>query len=228
MQTKMTEPTRGVRALILAAIVLCITVSLTGAKAGQDKNTTLRVALVDIERLSGEYSYNINAVQELQKQAILKETVLRTLAQHALLSEADQKTLSDLVTAESANPNSLTPAQKTQKQQITDKSKAMSEEFLGLQQKVVGQLTPQDKEKLNQYFRAQNETEQRLRKSQSDSEESLKGEAVKNRTKAVKDVRDAIAKTAKEKGFALVLSNEFAWYAEGDITDDVLKVLNKK
>ena len=103
MQTKITEPTRGIRALILAAIVLCITASLTGAKAGQDK--PIRTALVDIGRLSSEYTFNINAFQELQKREQVNLTVLRTLAQAALLSEADQKTLGDLITAESAAPN---------------------------------------------------------------------------------------------------------------------------
>jgi Skp family chaperone for outer membrane proteins len=224
----MKEPTWGVRALILAAIVLCITISLSGAKAGQDKNAALRIALVDIGRLSSEYSYNINAFQELQKREQVNLAVLRTLAQHALLSEADQKILADLISAESANPNGFTPQQKTQKQQLLDKSKAMADEFIALQQKVVGQLTPQDKEKLNQYYRAQSDTEARLQKSKADSDETLQSDAMKNRTKALKDVREAIAKVAKDKGFALVLSNEIAWYAESDVTDDVLKVLNKK
>jgi Skp family chaperone for outer membrane proteins len=226
MQTKKMEPTRGIRALILAAIVLCITVSLTGAKAGQDK-AGLRVALVDIGRLSSEYSYNINAFQELQKKEQSNLNVLRALAQNALLSEADQKLLGDLVTAES-NPNGLTPAQKMQKQQLLDKSKGMVEDFNGLQQKVVGQLNDQDKAKLNQYYKAQSDTEQRLQKSKSDLDQQLQEEAVKNRTKALKDVRETIAKVAKDKNFSLVLSNEIAWYAETDVTDDVLKVLNKK
>lgn len=228
MQTNRTEPTRGIRALILAAIVLCITATLTGARAGEDKPAAIRVALVDVGRLSGEYNSNITAFQELQKRGQINITVLRTLAQHALLSEADQKALGDLVLAEVNTPNGLNPAQKEQKQKLLDKSKAMSEEFLGLQQKMVGQLTPQDKEKLNQYYKAQSDTEQRLQKSKTDSDDALESDALKNRTKALKDVRDAIAKVAKDKGFTLVLSNEVAWFAETDVTDDVLKVLNKK
>lgn len=224
----MKEPTRGIRALILAAIALCITASLTGARAGQDKNPGVRVALVDVERLSSEYSSNITVFQELQKRGQLNITVLRTLAQHVLLSEADQKILGELVTVENSSPNGLTAEQKEQKQKLLDKSKGMSEEFLALQQKVVGQLTPQDKEKLNQYYKAQSDTEQRLLKSKSDSENALESDAMKSRTKALKDVREAIAKVARDKGFSLVLSNEIAWHAESDLTDEVLKVLNKK
>ena len=223
----MKETNRAKNTLIMAAIIFCVSISLTAVK-GQDKTNGLKVALVDISRLSSEYSYNISAFQDLQKREQINLAVLRTLAQHALLSEADQKALGELVSAETTNPNGFTPAQKTQKQQFLDKSKTMSDEFLALQQKVVGQLTPQDKEKLNQYYRAQSETEQRLQKSKADSDEALQGDAMKNRNKALKDVREAISKVAKDKGFSLVLSNEVAWYADSDLTDDVLKVLNKK
>ncbi|MCS6777435.1 MAG: hypothetical protein RMJ43_09270 [Chloroherpetonaceae bacterium] len=224
----MKQTTDGVRAIILASILLCITISLTGARAVQEKNGGLRVATVDVGRLYNEYSFTINTLQELQKREQVSITVLRTLAQHALLSEADQKALADLVTAEATSPNGLTPEQKTKKQQLLDKSKAMSEEFLALQQKVVGQLTPQDKEKLNQYSRAQNETEQRLQRSRAETEEALQGDMIKNRNKAFKDVRDAVAKVARDKGVTLVLESQFAWYAETDLTEDALKVLNKK
>ena len=37
-----------------------------------------------------------------------------------------------------------------------------------------------------------------------------------------KDIKDALAKVAKEKGYNLVLSGDLALYADNDITDAVL------
>jgi Skp family chaperone for outer membrane proteins len=226
MQTNMTEPTRGIRALILAAIVLCITVSLTGAKAGQDK-AGLKVALVDIERISSEYKFNINAAQALQKQLQINGLILRTMEATPLLPEADHKVLADLVTAENGSPNGLTAAQKEQRQKLLDKSKGMIEDSNGLQQKVVGQLNAQDKQKMTNYAKAQADTAQRYQTIKSDLEQKLQQQANNDRTKALKTVRETIAKIAKEKGITLVLSNEIAWFAENDLTDDALKALNK-
>lgn len=224
----MAKPSRGIRALILTTIVLCITISLTGAWAGQEKNGTLRVALVDIERVSTEFAANLKAVQDIQKQQQTNGAILQTLAQNALLPEPDHTALSALITTENATPNGLNDAQKQQKQKLLDKHRGLVEDFNALQQKVVGQLNDLDKQKLNDYVKAQNDARQRLGTLEQKMEADLQNMVDQNRKKALKNVRDAIAKVARDKGFSLVLSNEIAWYAENDLTEDVIKTLNKK
>jgi Skp family chaperone for outer membrane proteins len=221
----MAKPTRGILALLLAGMVLCFTASQTSARVIQG-NGMLRVALVDIERISTEYTFNINAMQALQKQDQLNLLVLRALDQHPLLLEADHKVLTELVTAENSTPNGLTPAQKEQRQKLLDKSKALQEEYNALQQKMVGQLNAQDKLKLNDFFKAQGDAKQRFNDLQEQMQQALKNKLANDRAKALKDVRAAIATVAKQKSIHLVLSNEFVWYAENDLTDDVIKLLN--
>lgn len=222
------QPMRVMRALRQTALAACLLLSMTGAGAAQDKTTVLRVALVDIERISSEYNFNINAVQQLQKLQQQNAVILRLIAQHALLTEADTNALADLIQLENGPPANFTAEKKAQKQQLLEKSKKLSEEYLALQSKMAGQLNDQDKAKLKQFATTQNEAEQRFNKRQEQMQQALQDQAQQNRTKALKDVREAIAKVAKAKGIALVLSNEIAWYSENDLTDDVIKALNKK
>lgn len=223
----MSEPKVGLRAIVLACIMLCIFATLQGASAGQDKSGGLKVASVDIQRLIGEYGlFNKNIKTLLEKdQANLR--MLRAMQQHPLLPEAENRTLADLVVIETSQQGGLNAAQKDQKQKLLDKSKALSQEFIDLQQKKVVDLQPQDKDKLNAYYGMQTSIEARLQKLQTDLNEGIRGEVSKNQSAANKTIRDTITKFAKDKGYNIVFSNEFAWYAESDITEGVLKELNK-
>ena len=80
----MSEPTRGIRALVLALITLCIVASLTGARAGQEK-PGMRVALVDKGRLLSEYKYTISSDTELRRKQQDALVVLQTWQQNYLL-----------------------------------------------------------------------------------------------------------------------------------------------
>jgi Skp family chaperone for outer membrane proteins len=222
----MSEPKIGLRAIVLACIVLCIFATLQGASAGQDKSG-LKVASVDVQRLIGEYNlFNKNIKTLLEKdQANLN--LLRAMQQHPLLPEAENRALADLMVAETTQQGGLNPAQKEQKQKLLDKSKALSQEFIELQQKKVVDLQPQDKDKLNAYFGLQTSIEARLTKLQTELNEAIRAEASKNEGAANKTIRETITKFAKDKGYNIVFSNQVAWYAENDITDGVLKELNK-
>ncbi len=223
----MSEPKVGLRTIVLACIVLCIVATLQGAHAADDKNSGLKVASVDIAKLNSDYvAFNKNS-KVLSDKLQANLTVLRTMQQHMLLPEADHKALADLLVAEATQQGGLNAGQKDQKQKLLDKSKALAAEFIELQQKKVADLQAQDKDKLNAFFRSQTEGEARIQKLQQEMGEALQSEDAKNKTTALKGVRDAITKVAKEKGISVVFSNDVAWYADNDITDAVLKDLNK-
>ena len=83
----MSDSTRSLRAIVLAAIVLCIVASLVGAKADQEKSIPagLKVASVDVSRLLTDYKYAINTTNDLQKKSDDLELRLRTIQQNFLL-----------------------------------------------------------------------------------------------------------------------------------------------
>lgn len=225
----MSEPTRSLRAIVLAAIMLCIVASLVGAKADQDKNASsvLRIASVDTSRLLSEYNYAISSSQDLTKKADELDLRLRTIQQNSLLPEADQKTLADLIVAENT-PNGLNATQKGTKDKLVNQSKALLEQLTVLQSKQVGQLTQQDRDQLTDFARRASDTETRYNAAQKDAKDSLQKQQDGVMTKVLKDVHDATAKVAKEKGFSLILRSDVAFYADNDITDAVLGQLNKK
>jgi Skp family chaperone for outer membrane proteins len=223
----MSESRTGFYAVVLACIGLCTIATLQGARAGQDKTGVLKVASVDLGRMNTEYaSFNKN-IKALMDKNNANVTAFQALQQNPLLSEAEHQQLFDLMLAEGTQQGGLNAQQKDQKQKLLDKSRTMSQEFFSLQEKKVADLQPQDKEKLNTYFRSQTEATARLQKMQGQTGELLRGEAEKNQTTAIKTMRDTIGKIAKEKGISVVFSNEVVWFADNDITDAVLKELNK-
>src|SRR5579871_1540303 len=106
------NPNRELRVIVGLAIVLCIVASLRGA-SGEDKNTGgLRVASVDLNRMQNEYKLLKNFKQELDKKQEALSIQLQTWKQNPLLSEADQKALSDLNIKDKSAPGGLSAAEK--------------------------------------------------------------------------------------------------------------------
>jgi Skp family chaperone for outer membrane proteins len=221
----MSEPSRGLRAIVMGLIALCIIASLTGAK-GDDKQAGLRVAVVDKVRLGSEYKFAVASDSAIHKQESDALTVLQTWQQNYLLQEADQRTLSDLVLAENT-PVGLNPQQKANKQKLLDQSKSLLERFNALQTKQVGALTQADKDDIARLTKAASDTDARLTAHKQAVEKDLQKQVADNATKLLKDVREGVKAVAKEKGYNLVFSNDVVWYAENDITDQVLGHLNK-
>lgn len=225
----MLESTRGLRAIVLAAIVLCIVASLTGAKAGQDKNG-LKVAVVDSGRLSNEYTFIINAERELINKDRDLGIALRTWLQNPLLTDKEQDELGKLIvidTNANANQPGLNDQQKKRRQELIDKSKNLNDELVALSNKKVGDITPQERQKLDAFSKLGPETQARVNTELDKWKDELNKRKAANITQAVKVMRDSVAKVAKEKGYNLVFDSGVVFYADGDITDPVLSLMNK-
>lgn len=223
----MLESPRGLRVIVILAITLCIVASLTGAKAGQDKNGALRIAVVDLGRLRAEYNYTTMAEGELKKKQDDFSVIARTMQQNPLLSDKEQGELVEIAIAKNTAAG-LSDAQKAREKQLSDQSKALLEEFETLRNKKVGDVTPQDNTRLTQLMKMASDTDVRLADKKKKSEDDLQKQYSTAMTKLTTDVRESIAKVAKDKGFNLVFSNDVALYAENDITSDVVSLLNKK
>ncbi len=225
----MSEPTRGLRVIVLSAIVLCIVASLTGA-SGQDKTTGgLRVANVDLQRLQNEYVPLKTFKEELDAKQNELDIQVRTWQQNPLLSAADQKTLSDLAIKDKmANGAGLSAADKATQQRLLDASKKLNDDYTRLQGTAIGAVTDADKQQLNGYLKLANDTEARAQATKQQLQTDMQTRLASIADQAQKNMKDAFGKIAKEKGYNLILSAEIAPYAEYDCTDDVLKLMNKK
>lgn len=223
----MLESPRGLRVLVLAAIVLCIVASLTGARAGQDK-PALKTAIVDMQRVQTEYTVVKNFREMADKQERDLKIEFEIIQRNQLLPEDDRTALVALRVKDRNDPKSLTKPEQDKMKVLEDKSRALNDDYIKLQNTPVGALTPNDSKKLNDYTALSNAAGEYAKNRQQvvvaavDSKgKELSGAVQENIQKAFSDV-------AKKNGYSLILDKQIAPYAEFDCTKDVLSLLNSK
>ncbi|MDE2127810.1 MAG: OmpH family outer membrane protein [Armatimonadetes bacterium] len=223
----MTSPRLSLNAIVLAAIVMCIVMSMVGARSEQAKTTTgLKIARVDVSAVMSQYKFAVTGTAAIQKKYDVEVATLRAWGQNNLLAAGDQDALAQLVAADQSAAGASAD-QKAQEQRLLTKSKGLINEYTALQSKQAGNLTQQDKDRMTELMRRASDTETRVNQSKTNDEDELQTELNTLRTKAVQDVTDAISKVAKDKGYNLVLSSEVAYYTDTDLTDTVVASLNK-
>lgn len=223
----MLETPRGLRLIVLAAIVLCIVASLTGARAGQAKGE-LRIAIVDMQRISDEYALVKNYYEQADKQEKDFKIEVDVMQRNYLLPDADRKALIALKIKEANPATPLTKADLEKKTALEMQSKNLYDEWSKLQTSQVQQIGPNEQAKINDYSKRQKEASDYLagREQAIKLELGTKGKEIKvifdeNRQNALTDV-------AKKNNYSLILDKQIAPYAEFDCTKDVLTQLNKK
>ncbi|HLK59611.1 MAG TPA: OmpH family outer membrane protein [Chthonomonadaceae bacterium] len=218
----MSAPTPSLRLVVLALVTLCIVASLAGAK-GQDKNV-LKIAVVNPGKLLTEYKFTIKSDADLKTKQNDVLTELNSWDQHRLLSEADQKTLSQIAIKEN-NKQALAAAEMATKQRLEETYKRVFDEFLSLQGKQQPNQAEQDR--LKELNRMELDTSKRIKERQQAAQDDLQKQAAAVREKMDSDVRTNIIEVAKQKGYNLVFSSEVVLFCDNDLTDEVLKKLNK-
>ena len=213
----------GYRALILGWIALGLMVSMTSAEA---QGNNLKIASVDRTRLITEYKYTIETDKELQKRQADTELTLQTWAQNALLTEGDQKRLSDLALEQKAAAANFDPAKKSEMEKLQKQSADLSNEFTSLQGNQ--NPTPAQQMRLGVLTRAYSDTSARVENTRKSVTAELQKKDQESQAKIIKDMREAIAQVAKAKGFSLVLPTDIAYFSDNDITDAVLSAMNSK
>ena len=220
----MSEQSRGLRSIVLAAIVLCIVASMVGAGA-QDKG--LRIAVVSPGRLVSDYKFAKASRDALEKMQSEVKTTLQTWDRYHMLTATEQDALTKLVLKEAATPNDLTKDEKTQMQQLKDKHEAQFVEFNNLLKQPVGNFAPAQAAQLDKLQKIRADTAARIKDKDTSAAREIQLKEEDYNVKIDKDVRENLNKVAKEKGFNLVFSSQVVLFADTDITDDVLKQLNK-
>ncbi|MCE5199874.1 MAG: OmpH family outer membrane protein [Armatimonadota bacterium] len=201
--------------MIIAGVVL----AGTAAIAADQQN--LKIGIVDLEKIYNtaprvkQYTESLNVFrQDLA-------TKLDIRSQNLMLNENEIKELIDLKLKPSA-----TDKDKTRIQEIEDLERSRDGEYKTLQ----STKEPNDQQKARQ-----KELQDMQQKSKDtgnalakDYDGQLQSKMQELNGKAETDIREAINKFASSKGFQIVLAKEAVLFGGTDISDDVIKNLDRK
>jgi Skp family chaperone for outer membrane proteins len=204
--------------------IIAIWAVLSAQVANSQEKGSLKFAVVNPGRLLQEYKYTVESDKELQKQKNDIIAELNSWDQHRYLGEADQNTLGAIAVKENDKVE-LTAADKAAKTRLEDASKKLFDEYLALQTRQ--NPTQADSDRLKELSRLEQDTGKRIKDRQARAQDELTKKAADIRQKIDKDVRKGIEDVAKEKHFTMVFSSEVLLYCDTDITEDVLKKINK-
>ena len=224
----MSESRGSIHAITLGTITLCIIASVIGASAKQDKTgtATLKVATFDVFRLRTESKFALDTEKRLFQKQEETNLMLNTWKNNSYLLPADQKRLGDLAVEEKIAKANFTPEKVAEKKKLEDQSRLYGEEVSRLS--ASQNLTSAEADRIKQLGRAQGDTQARIDDELRKQQALFQKDSTDATNVMIKNMRDSVAKVAKEKGIALVLSNEIAWYADTDLTDAALAAMNGK
>ena len=225
----MNDSRRGLQAIVLAAIVLCIVASLTGAnaKAGDDRSGGLRIATVDLLRVQDEYKFVKSFKDAAEKQGKDFQTEVDVMQRNSLLPEADQRALVELAIKEKATPTGLTKADADKKKTLETQSEALRADYVKLQQTPAGLFKDGDEKRLKDYTRMELDMASRLKSHQTQLTQELETKT-KTLDQSYRDnLEKALTDVAKKNNYNLILNNQVAPHADADCTKDVITLMNK-
>lgn len=172
------------------------------------------------ERRIMEESNHVKAVSQ-QLQAVQARFVqtLQTLQESPILNAEERDTLFNLLLKE--NP---TEAERQQIQQLINTARQRSAELASLRQK--SELNETEKTALERFTQMEREGRENLQVRAQQLEQQLQQQVQQQREATEKRIREIVAQIAKEKKLVMVFSSDVVYYAENDITSEVIKRLD--
>ncbi len=223
----MLESPRGLRLIVMAAIVLCIVACMTGARAADDR-TGLRVAVVDIQKLIDENTMVKAFNDSITKQANDFKVKSEVVQRNPLLTEDDQIALAALTAKDrAAGAAGLSKDDKGKMEELQKRGAVLNEDYQRVSSLPQVGLGNADEVKLKNYTKTGNESVARLAAEQNRIKNELDGKEKNVNEQVLEAMQKALADVAKKNGYNLVLSKQVAPYADFDCTKDVLALLNK-
>lgn len=215
------------------SVVVCVLLVCAVAPWGRTAESTAvpAIAVIDMARVSREAEPVKAAYQELNELQTRYTNTLQELDQHTYLagSEIDEYAL--ILEAGTA----LSPAQKQRSAELKQLAADREQEMQRLA--LVQNPTEEQKKRMQELAQMRGEKEQRLKSVQERYQKAFDQKAREVLPRLEKLVQDTIEAMAKEKKYALVLSKQVqgpmgpedvVLYGGQDITDDLIKRLNKK
>jgi Skp family chaperone for outer membrane proteins len=212
---------------IRAVLVLLMLGSLFGASvsSARAQNTPAagpKFGSVDIGRINAESKARLRDEQEIQQFIGNLRTVMTKLQDYSarFLSEAEIKELAGLY--EKKTP---TEADKKRISTLEDAAAVKSQARRRLEN--TANPTPDESKQLAALDDAEKKGVEALKNLNNDFQRRLDARINELSVKMTTEVKAIIAKIAQEKGLAVVFDAAVAIYTANDITDEVIKQLNK-
>jgi Skp family chaperone for outer membrane proteins len=210
---------------VAAALTALLTTFIYGttAQAKQDKSVPLpNFGSVNLQRVVQESKGNKTDADDFRKYAEGLDQTLKRLASGGarFLSEAEIKELATLYLKPMP-----TQAEKTRIGDLEDKGTLAGNK----KKRLESTPTPSeaDKKDFADLTTAEEKGIQTLRALQADYTKLLENRDEELGKKLEGEVRTAVAKVAKDRGLTVVFNNTTVVYAATDVTDDVIKAMNK-
>jgi outer membrane protein len=177
--------------------------------------------MVDLKRVVDEYDQRKTLESQLQQLRDQMRAKLQWRANNLLLEEAEISEYENL--ASITNP---TQEQRQRMQQLEQKSRQLNEELSQLRQK--NPPTEQEAQRINQLTAIENRNRELLIQLQDQFEQQLNARRDEMINQMLQDIRKAVAAVAQEKKLLVVFDSTQVLYAANDITNDVIRRLNRK
>lgn len=192
--------------------------------AGYSQTAELKIAVVDIDQISGQYKELLDRQQELNKWVQEKKDFLNELQDFMFLSAEEFQEMARLLQIPKAQ---WTEEQKKRESELRNISANNEKKYLDLQAKPNRTAEEQNQfNTLREMFLARDRD---LKALSSTFDQQLKKQREEIQGKLVGNVRAAIEAVAKAKGYQLVLDKSAVYFVTApveDITSEVLKSLN--
>lgn len=213
-----------IRAIVLSAIILGIIATIN--VQAQDKGG-LRVAIFNSDKAIADYKFAKTSRESLQKLDSDAKTTLEIFQTYPFLDTKEQDDFAKLEIKSRTKGAELNAGEKMIVEKLKSQHSKMVTEYSELLGKPNGAITAQDTAKIEQFNKRKNDTEARIRSTAQNAQKAIEDAENEANLKIDKDVRDKMIDTAKAKNVNVVFSSRVVFYAEVDITDDVVKALNK-
>jgi len=175
---------------------------------------------VDLGKIQAGYAKRGDLEKSIQDLGERLTAAMKQQESSDMLDAAHEKQLGDLL----VKPN-ITDADRAAISKLMAQSSADATELAGLQQKQ--NLSDTDKSRLDFLTKERQSNKAAIDQLKADYTDQLRAQQDKVSTQFTDIVRQAIAAVAKEKSLGVVFDSTVAIWTANDITDDVLKRLNK-
>ena len=205
--------------LALTALALSGFVTAPPARAA-DAPAAVLFGSVDLQKIESGYSKKAAYDQQLQQLQQKLGGYLQQQGSFAMLSKADQTQLGVLL----AKP-APTAQDTAQINALEAKSTQAAQQLTTLQQEQ--NPAQADKDQMAQLTQLQKDGQAALQDQSTAYQAQVQQESDQLSQQFAADVKTAISAVARQRGLAVVFDSQVALYTANDITDDVLKTLNK-
>lgn len=184
----------------------------------------LKVGVVDIDLISGQYKDLVSSQQELQVWVQDKKAFVEAMQEFMFISSTEFQEIARIY---QTRRNQWSEEQKKREQQLRSISGENEKKFIDLQAKPA--RTPEEQNQFNTLrdtFQARDRDLQAISRT---FDEELRAKKEQMQGKLVGNVREVIKTIATQKSFSVILDKSAVFFFVApieDITDDVLKALN--